>query len=443
MSASPPVFQVSELADEMRRLVEASYPEIWIEGELSSLSTPASGHLYFTLKDEQSQLRCAMFRNRASISSYRPVAGDLVRVRAKISVYTARGDLQCIVQHIEEAGEGLLQRRFEELKAKLNREGLFATEYKKSVPTFPRHIALITSPSGAALHDVLSTLQRRAPSIAVTIYPAVVQGDSAVKSLIQAIDNAVAHQRADVILLCRGGGSLEDLWCFNDETLAQTIFNCRLPIVAGVGHEVDITIADLVADQRAPTPTAAAEILSPDQSQLDAQLKNMAFRLPASVLRNFQRLAQSVDLSFSQLIHPLEKIQHRMTGLTQCSGRLDRAMQSSLDLTSHRLSHHRFRLAAQDPVRKVTAEAERVRVLSGRLLRAQQQGLGNTQQRFSAVGNQLNLVNPLATLGRGFSITRDSQANILRDAQQLRPSDKVSVQLRSGSLECEVLQIKP
>ena len=207
MSQSIPVYQVSDLVNEMRKLMETSYPEIWIEGELSSLSTPASGHLYFSLKDETSQLRCAMFRSRASVNRYRAKAGDLVRVRAKISVYPARGDLQCIIQYIEDAGEGMLQRRFEELKVKLNKEGLFNADHKLPIPSMPKHIGLITSPTGAAVNDILSTLARRSPGIPVTLYPAVVQGDSAAATLIQAINDALAHQRCDVIILGRGGGS--------------------------------------------------------------------------------------------------------------------------------------------------------------------------------------------------------------------------------------------
>jgi len=206
MSRNKNVYQVSQLTDEMRRLMEVSYPEIWIEGELSSLSTPVSGHIYFSLKDERSQLRCAMFKRRASISRYRPIAGDLVRVRAKISVYPARGDLQCIVQHIEEAGEGILQRRFEELKASLNAQGLFDQSHKKAIPVFPKHIGIVTSPSGAAIRDIISTLKRRCPGIPVTIYPAIVQGDTGASSIIKAIQDAVAHQRCDVLLLSRGGG---------------------------------------------------------------------------------------------------------------------------------------------------------------------------------------------------------------------------------------------
>ena len=308
MNKATSIYQVSDLLNEMRRLMEASYAEIWIEGELSSLSTPASGHLYFSLKDQQSQLRCAMFRNRASTSKYNPKVGDLVRVRAKISVYTARGDLQCIVQYIEEAGEGLLQRRFEELKTKLKAQGLFEPAHKQPLPSFAEHIGIITSPTGAAIKDVISTLQRRCPAIPVIIYPAVVQGQSAAASIIEAIRNARQHGQCDVLVLTRGGGSLEDLWCFNDENLANEIFDCPIPIISGVGHEVDFTIADLVSDLRAPTPTAAAEILSPDTNQLQSQLRSLWLRLSNSGHRYLQQSGQNVDHSFQQLVHPKQQL---------------------------------------------------------------------------------------------------------------------------------------
>ena len=295
MNRNTNVYQVSQLSEEMRRLMETSYPEIWIEGELSSLSTPASGHLYFSLKDERSQLRCAMFKGRAGISRYRPKVGDLVRVRAKISVYTARGDLQCIVQHMEEAGEGVLQRRFEELKEKLSNEGLFQQSHKQPLPFFPKRIGIVSSPTGAAVRDIISTLKRRCPGIPVTIYSAVVQGDTASNSIASAIRDAVQHQACDILLLSRGGGSLEDLWCFNHEDLAREIHRCPIPIVSGVGHEVDVTISDLVADLRAPTPTAAAELVSPDRDQLCNQLASLQFRLPRSLERLLQTKSQQVD----------------------------------------------------------------------------------------------------------------------------------------------------
>lgn len=438
MNSRLPIFKVSDLLGEMRQLMEKSYPEIWIEGELSSLSKPASGHLYFSLKDEQSQLRCAMFRNRATISHYRPKAGDLVRVRAKISVYTARGDLQCIVQHIEEAGEGALQKRFEELKAKLSAEGLFSVQNKREIPPFAKHIGLITSPSGAAIRDVLSTLQRRAPGIPVTIYPAVVQGDGAPASLIKAISDALQHNRCDVIILTRGGGSLEDLWCFNDEALARTIVNTPIPIVSGVGHEVDTTIADLVADHRAATPTAAAELLSPDHSHLITQINAIGFRLPRLMARNLQQRAQSVDLSYHQLLHPSEQLKRNRLAMEQVSQRLNNAAQMNRLRHSTQLQRFHQKLALLNPLSQLKQKQQNTQSLAARLLRAERSKGAQYATHLQGMAEQLQLVSPLATLSRGFSIARDTNNQIVRSAKQVSKRDQIRVQLSQGALDCTV-----
>ena len=440
MSNSPTIYKVSDLTNEMRRLMEASYPEIWIEGELSSLSTPASGHLYFSLKDSQSQLRCAMFKGRASINRYRPKAGDLVRVRAKISVYPARGDLQCIVQHIEEAGEGLLQRRFEELKQSLNQQGLFDQSQKKSIPTHPKHIGIITSPSGAAVKDVLSTLKRRCPAIPVTIYSAVVQGDNASKSIIEAIANAVQHQQCDVLILSRGGGSIEDLWCFNEEQLAHTIFRCPIPIVSGVGHEVDVTISDLVADLRAPTPTAAAELISPDNSHLLTSLQSIHYRLPRLMERILQHSSQQVDMSAKKLVHPSLQLSRKRTALGSTSKRLRQAMLRNNGLYQNKLeqSEKRFR----SPLRLIEQKSHKTASLTQRLKLSQKNQFTQLSQQFNSLGEQLNLVSPLATINRGFSIARDQNDAILRTTEQVKIKQNIEVQLSDGTLDCIVTDIK-
>jgi len=442
MNHSTTVYQVSELADEMRRLMETSYPEVWIEGELSSLSTPASGHIYFSLKDERSQLRCAMFKGRASTSRYRPKVGDLVRVRCKISVYTARGDLQCIVQHMEEAGEGILQRRFEELKQALDKQGLFAQQSKKPIPSFAKHIGIVTSPTGAAVRDIVSTLKRRCPGIPITIYPAIVQGDGAAKSIVQAMNDAIEHRQCDLLILSRGGGSLEDLWCFNDERLANEIFACPIPIVSGVGHEVDVTICDLVADLRAPTPTAAAEIVSPDADQLVANLHRLQSRLPRSIKRFLQRNAQTVDLTGRQLAHPKQQLDARTNKLNQVSQRLHFNTISRLARQQDTLRHCRQRLQAQLPskrIQKITADTVS---LGRRMQRAQSQTQNRITQKFEALGGKLNAVSPLATLDRGFAIARDKQQLIIRSTGGISENDPVTIQLSEGSLDCKVEKVR-
>jgi exodeoxyribonuclease VII large subunit len=442
MSRNNNVYQVSQLTDEMRRLMEVSYPEIWIEGELSSLSTPASGHLYFSLKDERSQLRCAMFKGRASINSYRPKAGDLVRVRAKISVYSARGDLQCIVQHIEEAGEGLLQRRFEELKALLNQQGLFAQEHKQALPTFPKHIGIVTSPSGAAVRDIVSTLKRRCPGIPITIYPAVVQGDTGAKSIIKAIRDAVTHQQCDVLLLSRGGGSLEDLWCFNNEDVAREIYACPIPIISGVGHEVDVTISDLVADLRAPTPTAAAELVSPNTEQLVNQLESIKFRLPRSFERLIQRRAQQIDFTGRQLVHPKQQLKRNGDKLEQIASRLQINIKSSVDKPTIVANNLIKRLSYQNPRKVVSAKMLSISTISQRLQRATISKLSMVQKSTQNLAGQLHLVSPLATLDRGFAIARDNQKEIVRSTHQLSANDKISIQLSDGQVDCDVREVR-
>lgn len=422
--------------------MEVSYPEIWIEGELSSLSSPASGHLYFSLKDERSQLRCAMFKGRASISRYRPKAGDLVRVRAKISVYSARGDLQCIVQHIEEAGEGVLQRRFEELKASLNQQGLFDQKHKKAIPPFAKSIGIITSPSGAAVRDIISTLKRRCPGIPVVIYPAVVQGDSAAKSITKSIRDAVAHQRCDVLLLSRGGGSLEDLWCFNHEEVAREIHNCPIPIISGVGHEVDVTIADLVSDLRAPTPTAAAELVSPNTEQLLNQIESMKFRLPRSFERLIQRRAQQVDLTGRQLVHPKQQLKRNREKLDHTISRMRLGVDASLYKSTTIVSSLFKRLQFQNPQKLIELNNAASHSLGQRLKRATNSKFEMVRQSSDSLGGQLHLVSPLATLGRGFSISRDKDNTILRSTKQISINDNISVQLSDGQLKCDVTEVK-
>ena len=435
------VYQVSDLLGEMRDLMEKSYPQIWVEGECSSLSTPASGHIYFNLKDDSAQLRCAMFRNRASISRYQPKAGDLVRIRAKISVYTARGDLQCIVQHIEDAGEGLLQRRFEELKVTLNQQGLFDQAHKQTMPSIASHIGLITSPTGAAVNDVLSTLKRRCPGIPVTLYPAVVQGETAPESIIQAIDSCLQHQQAQVIILCRGGGSNEDLWCFNDERLANAIYHCPIPIISGVGHEVDVTIADLVADLRAPTPTAAAELVSPDRQQLLSQLGSLGARLPRALQRVLQRTGQNVDYLARQLVHPQQQLSNQREKLLGRNKQLHTALKHKLSWQQSTLHQTKRRLLTQSPNKQLAQLSRMLENTQQRLYTTQLTTMTLQQQKLHNLGEQLHTVSPLATLQRGFAMAQDSERRIIRSVAHTRVGNNITVTLSDGELACDIKEI--
>ena len=304
------IYSVGRLNAEARGLLEGAFPLIWVQGELSNVSRPSSGHLYFTLKDANAQVRCAMFRGNNRFLKFRPADGAQVVVRASLSLYEARGDYQLIVQSMEEAGDGALQRAFEALKQKLAAEGLFEAAHKRALPALPKRIGVITSPTGAAIRDILSVLKRRFPAIPVLIYPVAVQGQAAGAEIAAMIRRADARRECDVLIIARGGGSLEDLWAFNEEIVARAIFDCSIPTVSGVGHEVDFTIADFVADQRAPTPSVAAEMVSPDQHDWLNQLRALDSELYKRLTRQMQRLGERLTWIGKRLQqqHPGQKL---------------------------------------------------------------------------------------------------------------------------------------
>jgi len=346
------------------------------------------------------------------------------------------------VQHIEEAGEGLLQRRYEELKDKLNALGLFDQKRKREIPQFPTHIGIITSPSGAAIQDILSTLARRCPGIPVTVYPAIVQGENAATSLIQAIGDALRHAQADVLILSRGGGSLEDLWCFNNEQLAKTIAACDLPIVSGVGHEVDVTIADLVSDLRAPTPTAAAELLSPNRVQVIDQVNSLARRMKHSFSRFCQHSAQSVDLSSKQLVHPRRQLQNNRHALKTLTPRLMRACAASTTIKRNQVDDKLRRFSLCNPSQAIRQQDKQLKILAKRQHTAINGKLGAIQLSIKNQAARINTVNPLATLERGYSITRSGDNNILRSTRNLAPNDEIDVELSDGHLLCRIKEVQ-
>ena len=335
-----------------------------------------------------------------------------------------------------------MQRRFEELKASLNQQGLFDQTHKKPIPAFAKHIGIVTSPSGAAVRDIVSTLKRRCPGIPITIYPAVVQGDSAANSIIQAMRDAVQHQQCDVLLLSRGGGSLEDLWCFNHEQVAHEIYNCPIPVVSGVGHEVDVTIADLVADLRAPTPTAAAELVSPNTEQLINQLASLTFRLPRSFERLIQRRAQQVDFAGRQLVHPRQQLERNRSKVEQTSIRLQSLMSSRLKQPKLAADNLSKRLIYQNPNKLLETKTSDISTMSQRLHKATQTKLALTKRSTEHIASKLHLVSPLATLDRGFAIARDNTNAIVRSTQQVGKDDTIDLQLSDGKLACKVVEAK-
>ncbi|MEO0367456.1 MAG: exodeoxyribonuclease VII large subunit [Pseudomonadota bacterium] len=434
-------YQVSELVGELRRLVELSYGSIWIEGEISSLSRPASGHIYFALKDKQAQIKCAMFKTQANKMKAPLNGGDLVRVRGKISVYTARGDLQCIVQEVTPAGQGDLHAQFEALKAKLNEAGLFANERKRVLPPHPSNIGVITSESAAALRDVLSTLERRCKHVPITVYPAQVQGESAASTLCSAINTANQIGKSDVLILTRGGGSMEDLWCFNDEQLAYAIEQSEIPIITAIGHEIDFTIADFVADLRAATPTAAAEMVSQRYLADQQQLPLNWSRLQQAMHHALRTRMQLVDEQQGRLVHPRNRLMLARERIDGLKNRLFGGVKQSLNESNSALQRVTLRLQTHSPSTQVAAYQQRLHNIAEKMQTKQQNALSHYRRGLESIGAQLNAISPLATLQRGYSISRDDKGNILRVADDSQLDAEINVQLSEGALHCRVLKI--
>ena len=442
MSALPErnVYTVSRLNREVRLLLERGLAVLWVEGELSNLSQPASGHWYFTLKDRDAQIRAAMFRQRNAGVGFTPKAGQLVLVRGRVSLYEPRGDYQLIVEHMEEAGVGALKREFERLKAKLAAEGLFAQEQKRPLPPFPRRIGVITSPTGAAVRDVLQILCRRYPPADVIIYPTPVQGAAAVPGLIEAIAIAGARAECDVLILTRGGGSIEDLWAFNDEGVARAIRACPIPLVSAVGHEIDFTIADFAADVRAPTPSAAAELVTPDRMMLLEGLRRLAARLAAGV----QRELRTAALRFENLqrrhalTHPGVRLQQQAQRLDELELRLLKSAQRELRDAAVRLANLRRRLALASPVRRIGEAQVRRQALELRLQHALAARLTRVEHRLGLAQGRLHAVSPLATLARGFAVVTQADGTVVTDAAQVADGEDIRARLGRGTLRARV-----
>ena len=433
------VYSVTRLTREVRVLLDRGLGVIWVEGELSNFSQPASGHWYFSLKDRDAQLRCAMFRMKNVLVGFTPRPGNQVLLRGRISVYEARGEYQLIVEHLEEAGIGALKREFERLKTQLAAEGLFALERKRSLPRFPRRIGVVTSPSGAALRDVLNVLARRYPVAAVLIYPAPVQGAAAVPALVRALAQASARAECDVLILTRGGGSLEDLWAFNDEQLARAIHACAVPVVSGVGHEVDFTIADLVADARAPTPSAAAELVAPDRHACLEALSRTAQRLALAVRRELRVRTSRLEATERRLrlAHPGVRLAQQIQRLDDLSQRLAGAMRGGVQQDSVRLAELGTRLAHCSPRHAVQEYGARAAGLRARLAHAGAASLTRVAQRLALAQRALHMVSPLATLSRGFAIITSADG-IVTDAAAIAPGTPIEAQLARGRLTARV-----
>jgi exodeoxyribonuclease VII large subunit len=423
-------------------LLESGFAGLWIEGEISNFARPSSGHWYFTLKDREAQLRCAMWRTRNALSGFTPVEGQQVLARGRISLYEARGDYQLIVEHIEEAGLGALKRAFEELKARLQAEGLFAIERKRALPAAPLRIGIITSPTGAAVRDVLHILARRFPAAAVLIYPVPVQGAAAAPAIAAALDLANARAECDVLILTRGGGSLEDLWAFNDERVARAIHRSGLPVVTGIGHEVDFTIADFVADVRAPTPSGAAELAVPDFHGWLGRFRLLAMRFAAAMRRQLvDEHAQLRELHQRlQRSHPGTRLAQHMQRLDELEQRLERGVRQSLQQASVRYERLNTRLLTGAPLTKLREWQLQQQQFSLRLRAAVLRALQLAGSRFELAASSLQGVSPLATLARGFAIvTRVTDGTVLRNSAVATIGEQIDARLASGSIRARVI----
>jgi exodeoxyribonuclease VII large subunit len=422
-------------------LIERGLGVIWVEGELSNLSAPSSGHWYFSLKDRDAQLRCAMFRQRNMAVGFTPKVGQLVLARGRVSLYEPRGEYQFIAEHLEEAGVGALKREFERLKVKLAAEGLFALDRKRSLPRFPRRIGVITSPTGAAVRDILHILSRRFPPAAVLVYPTPVQGAAAAAAVVAALELASARRECDVLIVARGGGSLEDLWAFNDERVARAIHASAIPVVSGVGHEIDFTIADFVADARAPTPSGAAELVVPDRNTCLEALARTLERLNVCMRRELRTVGSRFDAANTRLrlAHPGVRLTQQAQRLDDLEQRLIGAMRTALHSDRSRLSDIRTRLAHQSPVHTVREYRLRHASLSNRLEHVIKQSLARATHRFDLAARALNAVSPLATLVRGFAVVRRvSDGALITDASNVNVGDEVETTLARGKLTARV-----
>ena len=436
-TAQQTVYAVSELSEMLRGLVEDSLPSLWVEGEISNLARPASGHWYFTLKDSGAQLRCVMFRKANYLVRPQPRDGDQVRVRAQASVYVARGDLQLICEAMEPAGQGALLLAYERLKARLQAEGLFDAAIKRPIPPVPRAIGLITSATGAAVQDVLTALSRRFPLTTVHLLPVPVQGAEAAPAIVKALQQLPVRAPAvELILLVRGGGSLEDLWAFNEEAVARAIRACRVPVISGIGHEVDFTIADFAADLRAPTPTAAAELASPDIADWRRRIDQLGQALARLQRQAQQQSALRLQRASQRLIalHPGRRLQDRAQRLDELESRLQRALRQHLDLRRARWSALQARLLATRPQLRINQARSECLRLQTRLQQATVLQLRSRRDRLDQIEALLASFNPQAVLQRGYAIARDADGRVLMDADAVTAGTAVDLQLARGRL---------
>ncbi len=436
------IYNVTRLNREVRAVLEGSFPSIWLQGEISNFACPASGHMYMSLKDVHSQVRCAMFKGKNCFLKFEPENGTEVLVRANISLYEGRGEFQLIIEQMELAGEGGLQHAYEELKQKLLKDGLFEDGHKQTLPDFPKTIGIITSPTGAAIRDIMSVLKRRYPAGNIIIYPVVVQGDGAAEQITAMLKTVEKRNECDVIIISRGGGSIEDLWSFDNETLARTIFDCSIPVVSGIGHEIDFTIADFVADQRAATPSAAAELVSPDQMHIKQSISLQQNRLIQIFQANLDALKQNTLHLGKRLPHLTTQLQNNAQRLDALFARMNHLIKSTAVEKKNKIHDQLSVLNEHNPLQKIRFYIERSEQIYQRLKQAENHHYQNLNAQLQTVVRALNAVSPLATLNRGYAIVQDyGSREIIRNTEQLVPYDEVLTRFSQGQAKCTVNEI--
>ncbi len=422
---------VTQLNAMARRLIEQRLPLLWVAGEISNLTRASSGHFYFSLKDDRAQVRCVLFRHRMQYIDWAPANGMQVEVRAAPSLYEGRGEFQLNIDFMRRAGLGVLFERFEKLKAKLEAEGLFAPERKRRLPAFACRIGVVTSPAAAALRDVLTTLKRRMPKLSVVLYPSPVQGDGAAQRIVAAINAAAARRECDLLIVCRGGGSIEDLWAFNEEIVARALAACPIPVISGVGHETDFTIADFVADVRAPTPTGAAQLATPDRVELQRQLRTLHQRMRRALVRHLERDMQRVDYLGRRVTHPGERIRNQHKQIAHLAVRLARCAAHHFDQRLFRMRGMARRLTgAATDVAELQTYRQR---LAERLVAAGVRANERHRTDLARLAAHLSALNPRLVLERGYAIVTAQDGSIVRHAGQLNEGDPVLLTLARGA----------
>ena len=436
------ILQVSELTSKVRFMLESELNRVWLCGEISNFVAASSGHWYLSLKDKKSQVRCAMFKGNNQRTFIKPKNGQQVLVRAKVSLYEPRGDFQLIIEQMDDAGDGLLKQQYEQLKQKLNDQGLFDQRHKVTIPPSVNTIGIITSPTGAAVKDILTVLKRRSPNINTIIYPALVQGNQASMDIVSAINTANLRNECQLLIVGRGGGSLEDLWCFNEEAVVRAIFASSLPIISAVGHEVDTTLADYAADLRAATPSAAAELASQDNGVLKDKNELLSKQLRNNLKRNITDIKQRLSVLNHRLnqVHPSQKLALQQQKVDELESRLLKYLPQKLSLLSNAQSNVNNRLIKTSPSHQINLYQQQLSQLTQRLLLVSKLHLQAKKSRFGHILEQLHIVSPLATIARGYNVARNENKDIIRSVEQVTPGEKITLQMADGDITAEVVK---